>query len=407
MLQLCGVLKRPLTTMEYREALGISRGQKYLDRGKLPNDMDVIVSDCCGITFVDEEESTVHYVHHSVKQYLFADNKRHSAGFDVANVDRDLGILCMTCLDFTDFKRQLAKVRHGSGTIIKPIHLGILPVAEASNISSRVAQRLLRHCRHLQNLSVQELERKTEELIGEVESSRLAPELQSRQFQFFDYARTYWIYHLTDMDAETDPQGWRLFCRCVEGNDILAHRPWKSEEQAYNGGNDTSKMLEWILNHGNCPLLQYQVKYGSHPLTEDWREKVLENAAIHDRYYFTDIIIKLGDNTSSTLDTGLLYAAREGRIESLTSLLRAGAAVNAQYTKRTALEAAAGRGHLEVVEKLLAAGADINALAAEAHGRTALGAAAGGGHLKVVEKLLAVGAKINTFTTIYSGRTTI
>jgi hypothetical protein len=70
-LQFCGVAKRPLTVDELREVLSVELGQKSLDWSKLPNNIDRILVDCGGLTFVDEEENTVHYVHHSVKQHLF------------------------------------------------------------------------------------------------------------------------------------------------------------------------------------------------------------------------------------------------------------------------------------------------------------------------------------------------
>lgn len=34
--------------------------------------MEALVADCCGLAFVDEEDVTVHHVHHSLRDYLFA-----------------------------------------------------------------------------------------------------------------------------------------------------------------------------------------------------------------------------------------------------------------------------------------------------------------------------------------------
>jgi ankyrin repeat protein len=407
MLQLCGVAKRPLTVMEYQEALSLSPGQRSLDRGKFTNDMDRIISDCCGLTFLDEEENTVHYVHHSVKQHLFATNGPHSAEFHVTSVDRHLGFLCMTYLDFTDFKRQLTKVKAGSSTLIKPLQLGILPICRSSSVTSGMALKLLSYRRQLQHLSARELERKAQELLGDVESSQLELEIQRREFQFLGYARTYWLSHLTDLHADTDSMMWRLFCRCVEGNDILACRPWESEQETHGERNDIPKSVQWLLAHGHYALLLYQVRHQSHILTENVKYEILHNAAIHDRYRFIEVIVQLSNNTSKTLNHGLLYAAREGCNNALASLLRAGADVNVQVCDRTAVQAAAEGGHLEVVERLLAAKADVNARAADENGRTALRAAAEGGHLEVVERLLAAKADVNAPAGEWDGRTAL
>ena len=148
----------------------------YLSRQMLPvflqpNNMDQIVSDCCGLTFVDEEENTLHYVHHSVKQHLFATKGPHSTEFNLVNVDQHLGFLCMTYLDFIDFKRQLAKVKDASSVAIMPVQLGVLPVIRSSNLPNRIALDLLARFRQLRNLSPDELEKKTHEIMGDMEAA--------------------------------------------------------------------------------------------------------------------------------------------------------------------------------------------------------------------------------------------
>lgn len=103
-LQFCGVVKQPLKIMEYRESLSISPGQKSLNRASFANDMDQIILDCCGLVSVDEEDNTLHYVHHSVKQHLFTERK-HSEDFNVSTLD---------------FKHQLVSFKKGSNRLSGP-----------------------------------------------------------------------------------------------------------------------------------------------------------------------------------------------------------------------------------------------------------------------------------------------
>ena len=95
--------------------------------------------------------------------------------------------------------------------------------------------------------------------------------------------------------------------------------------------------------------------------------------------------------------TALLFAARQGGVESARLLLAAGADVNDTAPDgRSALLVAAHSGHGGLVERLLAEGANPNAAAA---GYTALHAAVLQGDLRMVEALLAAGARPNAQVT--------
>ncbi|KAB8237280.1 uncharacterized protein BDW43DRAFT_203558 [Aspergillus alliaceus] len=405
-LQFCGVAKRSLTVMEYQEALSLFPGQKSLDRGRLLNDIFRAVSDCCGLIFVEEEENTVHYVHQSVGQHLFTNRHPHSPEFDMAKVDQHLGFLCMTYLNFTDFKRQLTKVKAGSSVPIRPVQLGTLPVYHSSSFTKRMAQKLLSHSPGLQHLSGAELAKRAQEALGDMESSRLEREIQKRDFQFFNYAWTYWINHVTDLDPETENMMWRLFCQCVEGNNILAYRPWESKQLDHREKSNIPKAVQWLVANGNYSLLLYYAMHHSHVLTENVKREILRNSTIHKRYRFTKLIIQQTNTSSETLKHGLLYAAREGCNISVMSLLQAAVYVNDQVCGQSALQAAAEGGHVEVVEMLLAAKADVNAPATNGR-QTALQAAAEGGYVEVVERLLAAKADVNAPGTSYGGRTAL
>ncbi|KAH7138965.1 hypothetical protein B0J11DRAFT_588594 [Dendryphion nanum] len=69
-LQILSVAYRPLTADELREALSVIPGDTSWDSARLVNDIYSTLG-CCGcLLTVDEEESTIRIVHHSIKQYL-------------------------------------------------------------------------------------------------------------------------------------------------------------------------------------------------------------------------------------------------------------------------------------------------------------------------------------------------
>ncbi|KXG52155.1 uncharacterized protein PGRI_084390 [Penicillium griseofulvum] len=401
-LQYCVVVKRPLTVMEYREALSLSLEQKAFDRGKVPNDMDRIIHGCCGLTFADEEDDTIHYVHRSVKECLFITNGPHTAQFDVASVDRHFGFMCMTYLDFSNFKRQLAKVKNGSGTPIHPIQLGTSTLSISSkSVTTQIARKILSHHRQLQHFSTREVERTVQERLGDVGSPHLEGD-----FQFFNYARSYWLNHLTDFTPEMNNDMWGLFRRCIEGDDVPTCTPWELEPQTDSKRNDIPDSIQWLLAHEHHSLLLYYARLQPHVLSENVKDFILMRGDIHNRYRYTEVIVSL-KNTSEILDNGLSYAVRDGCIRSLAVLLQAGADVGAKVNHGIALNIAAKGNHMEMVQALLAAKADVNAAPFELCGRTAIQAAAEGGHLKVVQTLLAAKAEVNVRPTYNAGRTAL
>ncbi|RAL17612.1 uncharacterized protein BO97DRAFT_10837 [Aspergillus homomorphus CBS 101889] len=154
LLQYCGIVKRPLTLEEYREAFSVSVGDKSLNTKRLPNNMNRIVRGCFGLTFVDDEEYTIHYIHHSVKEYLFQRKDKEPARFNAKSITEHFGFLCMIYLNFANFSRQLVKVEK---ELVDPLLLGTSSIHPDSSYVKKLfwelqssrkgrALRLLRCC---------------------------------------------------------------------------------------------------------------------------------------------------------------------------------------------------------------------------------------------------------------------
>ena len=56
LLQFCGVLKRPLTVIEFRELLSLNPSQHSRDIGQMVHDVGEVVADTGGLMYIDEEE---------------------------------------------------------------------------------------------------------------------------------------------------------------------------------------------------------------------------------------------------------------------------------------------------------------------------------------------------------------
>ena len=117
-LELILAARRPLTTEELREALSVTPGDTIWDPSKLINDIHSTLACCGGLIAIDEEESTVRLVHHSVKQFLLSqleDTTRTDLNMDRAN--RTMAHIILTYLNYGVFGTQLSTSRTQQITI--------------------------------------------------------------------------------------------------------------------------------------------------------------------------------------------------------------------------------------------------------------------------------------------------
>jgi ankyrin repeat protein len=111
--------------------------------------------------------------------------------------------------------------------------------------------------------------------------------------------------------------------------------------------------------------------------------------------------LKLSAKKQERLDDRLVESAREGNMENVRRLLKAGAEVNSRYNRNTALMKAAQWGHAEICRLLIKRGVDVNAQ--DHHGDTALMNAAWGGYSDICKLLLENGAIMAIKTYAYHG----
>lgn len=108
-LQMVGVAKRPLLSPELRELISVEIGQDSLDVTRLPHSMEDVINLCGGLVFIDEEDFSVQFVHHSVRQSLFSHRGVYHSRFSELEQDEHLGCLALTYLNFKELSTQLTK----------------------------------------------------------------------------------------------------------------------------------------------------------------------------------------------------------------------------------------------------------------------------------------------------------
>ncbi|KAI9765660.1 MAG: hypothetical protein M1840_007217 [Geoglossum simile] len=392
--------KRPLSLDELREAIAIEPCQAFRRLERLVNDTSQAISSCGDLIRIDEEEQVVQFAHPTVKDFFISELNNSQLSkfhFQLSEVDHEAGGVCVTYLNFNDFKRQLIKVSNAPPLTRQVVLQALLSVS----LGSRVAGSLSKLGR-VRSSSDDNLLRQFQDITGATSAGSLR-KLQT-DYPFLAYASKYWLLHTSDFTKE-DGKVWLLW-KPLLSSESFALLPWPPRELERMAPN----VIQWIIEHDHAGLLQVAADSDTNPLSSKQRRHLLVQSAAENRLNIASNLVKCSSCLKTDRDIAIVAAAQNGHLSMVGRLLVAKANVNAEPTSdygRTALQAAAGGGHLEVVERLLAAKAHVNAEPAIWSGRTALQAASGGGHLKVVERLLAANADVNAEPAGSGGRTAL
>jgi hypothetical protein len=177
------------------------------------------------------EDGEIQFAHPTVKEMLTGDRESsrvENFSFTLFEADKEVGELCMTYLDFNDFKTQLIKVS-------KPRHVPARTVIESSmpkNINKGLAKALLKLSR-----------------IGS-RSSRDSPDVlqplaqahpdgngnssitTAVQHPFLAYASRHWLAH--SCSFQQSDRIWSLWHRMAAEDENLAIKPWTSYDWTHN-----------------------------------------------------------------------------------------------------------------------------------------------------------------------------
>ncbi|KAJ6014718.1 hypothetical protein N7540_009309 [Penicillium herquei] len=406
-MQYCGVVKRPLTTEEYKEALSILPQQTTLDTKRQPHSMDLVIRACYGLTFIDEEELTVHYVHHSLRTHLFTTAHTRSVQYNFNQVDVHFGHMCMTYLDFTNFKGQLVRFQRGSAAPIDPFQLGTSSVLDPKGSMHHVAERLIEKRKKTTNMTFGGMKRLMFQGLKRYDIPEHAFDLQLQRFAFLNYARNHWSLHLTKLDLVEiyGSQVWKLFHHCIESDDTPSVRLWGLTTEDLANQNCEFKLVRWISRNSHAPLLRHYLRERHH-FSLKAICLLFERIEKHDFYRFTDAIFsQIGEFANPDYSTQVLekvlYYADEADCERSVNLSFELLTVNLKTIHlnshfRTsllnyALLVAVKNNRLDMMDILLSSCTDYY---------TPLHIATDHGLFQVVEKLLSNGADVNRFSVV-------
>ncbi|CAG8228266.1 unnamed protein product [Penicillium olsonii] len=186
-LSLLTAAQRPLTVDELREALCVVPGDLVWNPSMLLNNIHNTLACCGSLVTIDEEESTLHLLHHSVKQFLLGEFKgstKHVVNIDDAH--QMMASIVLTYLNYKVFETQL------STKVISQVSAGSLP--------SEVISSTFKPSSSVRSMAIKILRsRKASDFdIGKIVAAKKADNDDSKsQFSFFGYAKSSWHFHVT------------------------------------------------------------------------------------------------------------------------------------------------------------------------------------------------------------------
>ncbi|KAH8812078.1 hypothetical protein F5884DRAFT_831783 [Xylogone sp. PMI_703] len=360
--------RRPLSLNELRECIFIEAGQQYSKPDRFLNNINRIASWCGNLVQINEEEQTIQFVHHTIQR-----SSMERFQFKLEDCDHYIGEICVTYLNFNDFKTTLAR-RQKPLLPRSPIHIAQTALKHQWKLTSSIPlARQLSPKVQTKPISVDIMTN----LAGyKRDNNSTTIETQQLEHPFLGYASMNWILHTRNFQSGKSAT-WNLWIQMIVLGHELALTPWGNGSFKSN----CSVTLEWSLKNQHYPLI---LLIGD--LSKEYRDKILRVVVEDGEIELLNVILQR--TTYFDVDLTFSLAAKYGHLEIVQALLTAGADVN--YCNGIALMDASRYGHLGIVNALIAAGADVNS-----DGGIALLTAIRHGHLEIVNSLIAAGADVN------------
>ena len=403
--EIVAAAQRPLTLNELGEAISITPGETAWNKSKLVNDVLKSLESCGSFIVVDEELSTVHFAHSSVKRHLLSEPTEldvRDYHVDPSQANINLGRIAVTYLSLNVLDNQLIKTSGPPQPYAEELPSFVaksaLPKHEVIN---RIALAILRGRKTPGNDSGVALERSAN-LLREQDTQT------QELFSFLSYCQEYWLHHTKAIHISGHDRVYELWERLVNGTVRTVELPWAPEKQDDLGG----QFMGWIVKNHHAALLNKAVQqlwfnlsaissisalYSSVGFGIERLEQLLRLLQKGD----VRLSFRLNPSqrylpVEASLDTLLQVAAKWGCEAIVRLALQEGAYVNAQNEMYgNALHEAVSSGKTMIAELLIREGADVN-LQGGKYGSALQAGAATCGMDPIVKLLIENGADVNT-----------
>ncbi|KAF9772059.1 hypothetical protein IL306_010259, partial [Fusarium sp. DS 682] len=349
--------KQPLTLSQLEECCLISVLQEYTIKDRYVNGIQLIDTWFQGLVEIDYETKTVHLVHASVQQFFLTTPVKST--FDnfhvgIKEADQHLGEVCVTYLNFNDFKTTLSR------------RLPPLPPMAPSEICQKALSNEWGWSKFLRlSRSTSGSRRRAPDIDGIIASYARASDAVAKETMVLDhpfllYASAYWLSHSVNFNEE-QCRAWNLWRNMlINGHELAASPVSEEHHQAVDDA-----LVLWATCTGHLSLLH--VVATSRELLDQFHPTMFDYVFEENN---TDLLYHMLNTKEwgSMLNPLCCSAARKGLLEIVMVLVEAGVEINSPYSildvhnlpLTAPLMEAVDAGHINVLEYLLQKGADPN-----------------------------------------------
>ncbi|GFG06232.1 vegetative incompatibility protein HET-E-1 [Aspergillus udagawae] len=186
--QLVMAARRPLSVQELSEALGVIPEDTTWEPGRQINNIHAALASCKCLIITDEEEQTVRFAHHSVKQFFIAQGGEpqslNPVNPDEAN--KEMGRIILTYLNYGLFDRQVSRA--------------VFPSISAEDAPARIVSTVFGGTGNTKRIALELLKaRKIGKCdIGQTLAERAMTQgrFSAQSHPFLAYAKNYYMYHI-------------------------------------------------------------------------------------------------------------------------------------------------------------------------------------------------------------------
>ncbi|RSL50405.1 hypothetical protein CEP54_011945 [Fusarium duplospermum] len=229
--------RQPLTLTQLQEALSVKVGQRNLHPDDLVSAMDRITGWCENLVCVEETDNTVHFSHHSIREYLLQYKSGDLEDFHVnlEESDHHAGEVCITYLYLENLNRTLiegekAEPHPGLTVAMEGLSEQMVRTAVGGSMgalagrwTSRVVKSSARSARPATGDAA------IRSTLGNLRHAR--PDSREIECAFRKYAEDNWFLHRTRLvhtSNQAENSMWNLVCRLLRSPHQRENLPWNN-----------------------------------------------------------------------------------------------------------------------------------------------------------------------------------
>ncbi|MCJ1248752.1 hypothetical protein MMC30_005971 [Trapelia coarctata] len=238
--------RRPLTLEELREAICVEPCQTALVAARMVNNMHQALACCGSLVTIDEEQCTVHFAHHSIKQHLISKATEGTMAqyhLSMPEAEIEAGEICVTYLNFSMFDRRIRKIpQPGLDSVAYPAQF-VKQTLPQTNLAAKIALSYLRDRKFSSTAVHRQLEDTAEASSSQVNRPYAA---------FLEYAREFWLVHTRRIPKEST-EIWRLWSRLIDNDNDTHNKPWTTLDWETL----SSKVIQFVADNDHEVLLRH------------------------------------------------------------------------------------------------------------------------------------------------------